>query len=334
MSNNELKKQIEFYQTRDLVIGSPSNEREDPVNLQFARGWKPPMMRRNGYEIPLFSSIQIQTIEFCNLKCDFCPNHYLIWDRIEMKKKKVPYNKMSFEDYEKIIINLKELGFWGRVSPYLMNEPLMDKERMPRFVEITKKHLPDCNVKINSNGTGLTTKLMGDLIDAGLDAIQIDDYFDDAYATKLIKELEPFAGQNGKCWITLSSNYNTKQVKKKDNSKEGKRPAHYGPYTYWNRGGLVNVNPDMPVPQKDCGYPSGQMYIKWNGDALLCCCDWEYKVVHGNVVQTSIEDVWTNESYKHYRDTLKKGRRDLLRMCRKCNKGCYSSEQERLEMIS
>ena len=42
------------------------------------------------------------------------------------------------------------------------------------------------------------------------------------------------------------------------------------------------------------------MYIKWNGDALLCCCDWEYKVVHGNVLKTSIEEVWTNDSYQHY----------------------------------
>ena len=70
------------------------------------------------------------------------------------------------------------------------------------------------------------------------------------------------------------------------------------------------------------------MYIKWDGDALLCCCDWEYQVVHGNVLETSIEEVWTNDSYKHYRDTLKKGRRDLLQMCRLCNhKGCESQEE-------
>ena len=54
---------------------------------------------------------------------------------------------MSFEDYEKICINLKNLGFWGRVSPYLMNEPLMDKDRMPKFIEITKKHLNSIDSK-------------------------------------------------------------------------------------------------------------------------------------------------------------------------------------------
>ena len=91
------------------------------------------------------------------------------------------------------------------------------------------------------------------------------------------------------------------------------------------------MNPDIPVPQKDCSFPSRQMYIKWNGEALLCCCDWEYQVVHGNVLETSIEEVWTNGSYEHYRKTLKKGHRDLLQMCRKCNKdGCESKEERGL----
>ena len=40
-----------------------------------------------------------------------------------------------------------------------------------------------------------------------------------------------------------------------------------------------------------------------------------------------------NESYTHYRDTLKEGRRDKLQMCRKCNKGAFPSEEERLKNL-
>ena len=167
---------------------------------------------------------------------------------------------------------------------------------------------------------------MQDMIDAGMDRIQIDDYFDDKYATRMLKIMEKF--QTAKCNILLSSNYNVTQARSK---KDKNKVAHYGPHTYWNRGGLVNVNPDIPVPQKDCSYPSTQMFIKWDGEALLCCCDWEYKVVHGNVFETSIEEVWTNGSYQHYRDTLKQGRRDKLEMCRLCNKGGVGSEEERIE---
>ena len=171
------------------------------------------------------------------------------------------------------------------------------------------------------------------MIDVGLTSLQIDDYFSDSYAKKMLKILHPFSGNNGKCHIVLCSNYNTKQVK---NDKEGakhKPEPHFGPFTYWNRGGLVNVNPDMPVPQKDCHFPSEQMYIKWDGGALLCCCDWEYMVEHGNVLETSLEQVWTNKSYQHYRKTLKKGRRDKLKMCRKCNKGSFDRESDRLKAL-
>jgi len=318
---------VDFYTTRDICIGVPSEDvaNYDPVNPHISLGYEPPMV--NGF--PLFGQIQIQTMEFCNLKCDFCPNHYMIWDRVEGKKKGVSYNMMSVEDYTKIVKNLADLNFTGRISPYFMNEPLMDKDRIVELIRITRQYLSKSPIKINTNGTGLTTRLMEDMIDAGLTSIQIDDYFSDKNAERLYKELEPFKGVNGKCFIMLCSNYNVKQVKKRDEKIE----SHFGPYTYWNRGGLVNVNPDMPVPQKDCGYPSSQMYIKWDGDALLCCCDWEYQVVHGNVLETSIEDVWTNNSYQHYRDTLKLGRRDKLKMCRKCNKGAFNNEEERLEYL-
>ena len=97
-----------------------------------------------------------------------------------------------------------------------MNEPLMDKDRMVEIIGITREHLPESPIKINTNGTGLTTKLLSDMIDAGLTSIQVDDYFDDKYAERLYKQLKPFEGVNGKCFITLNSNYNVNQVKKKE----------------------------------------------------------------------------------------------------------------------
>ena len=324
----------DFYHTRDLIIGWPSKEsldkKDDRLNPHLSNpNFSVPILGYEGREFPLFTQIQIQTIEFCNLKCDFCPNHYLIWDRLDDKKKGIPYNLMSIENYTKLMKNLSDLNFTGRVSPYLMNEPLMDKDRMVELISITRKYLPNSPIKLNSNGTGVTTELIGDMIDAGLTSMLFDDYFNDEYTYKLMDKLKPFSGENGKCHITISSNYNVRQVKKKGEDVG----HHFGPHAFWNRAGLTNVNPDMPVPQKDCGYPSSQMYIKWNGDALLCCCDWEYEVIHGNVFDERIEDVWINGSYFHYRDTLKEGRRDKLEMCRRCNKGAFPNEEERLKHL-
>jgi MoaA/NifB/PqqE/SkfB family radical SAM enzyme len=302
---------MDYYQPRIMYTGKgiQNAPRVEPIYVN---------------DIELFDNIQIQTIEFCNLKCDFCPNHYIIYDRIDDKKKGIPYNKMSVEDYIKIVENLSRLDYCGRFSPYLMNEPLVDKKRIVEFIRIAREYLPDSFIQMDSNGTGLTSDWLGEMIEAGLNRIQLDDYFDDDYAIKMMDASRPH-NDNKNFFGLISSNYNVTQAKRGEKNKH----THYGPWTYWNRGGLVNVNPDIPVPQKDCRFPSTQMYIKWNGDALLCCCDWEYQVVHGNVLETSIEDVWINDSYEHYRNTLKKGRRDLLQMCRKCNKDGCKSEGER-----
>ena len=40
MSNQKIKNRIEFYKTRDLVLGAPTNVMEDPVNLQFLSAYK------------------------------------------------------------------------------------------------------------------------------------------------------------------------------------------------------------------------------------------------------------------------------------------------------
>ncbi len=148
--------------------------------------------------ITLFDNIQIQTIEFCNLKCDFCPNHYIIWDRTEDKKRGIPYNLMTVENYTKIVKNLAELGYKGRFSPYLMNEPLIDKDRIVEFIKIAREHLPDSFIQMDSNGTGLTKELMGDMIDAGLNRIQLDDYFDNRYAQRMLDVMKYFRG--GRAW--------------------------------------------------------------------------------------------------------------------------------------
>ena len=298
--------------------------------------------------IPLFSHIQIQTIQFCNLKCSFCPNHYMIWDRIDNKKRGIPYNSMSFKNYEKIMINLKELGYKGRVSPYLMNESLVDKDRIVEFIKITRKYLPQSEIVINTNATFLNKKILIDMIEAGLNRLCIDDYFGEKNRENLTRLLVSVCESTnyekwpyeGMCEVELAGMIpNLKQIKSPTTDKENNiirnergNPIATDekmifPYTYWNRGGLLNLNSDIQVPQKDCNYPSKQMFINWKGDSLLCCCDWEEMVIMGNIIEDNIEKVWTNDKFQHYRSTLKKGERKKLKLCENCNyKGCENED--------
>jgi hypothetical protein len=246
------------------------------------------------------------------------------------------------------MINLKELGYKGRVSPYLMNESLVDKDRIVEFIKITRKYLPQSEIVINTNATFLKKKILIDMIEAGLNRLCIDDYFGEKNRENLTRLLVSVCESTnyekwpyeGMCEVELAGMIpNLKQIKSPTTDKENNiirnergNPIATDekmifPYTYWNRGGLLNLNSDIQVPQKDCNYPSKQMFINWKGDSLLCCCDWEEMVIMGNIIEDNIEKVWTNDKFQHYRSTLKKGERKKLKLCENCNyKGCEKEE--------
>ena len=55
------------------------------------------------YNSELFSEISIETVSRCNGKCSFCP--------VSVQNEQRPYMKMSDEMWNKIIDQLKEVGF-------------------------------------------------------------------------------------------------------------------------------------------------------------------------------------------------------------------------------
>jgi hypothetical protein len=67
----------------------------------------------------------------------------------------------------------------------------------------------------------------------------------------------------------------------------------------WVDGKPINIKPMRPY--NDCDRLMGQAYLLWNGDAVLCCVDWERTTVLGNVMNQSVESVWQGEAYTAYR---------------------------------
>ena len=118
---------------------------------------------------PLFTRIQIQTVSWCNRSCAFCPSG----------KFPVPKTFMAREVYHRIIDQLHDLQFTGRISPYLMNESLLDK-RLPELIAYTRERCPDSWIAINTNGDALSASLLERLYDAGLNCLDVNAYDDTA----------------------------------------------------------------------------------------------------------------------------------------------------------
>ena len=231
----------------------------------------------------LFEGIQIQTIQECNLRCGFCPNSYLT----QTKK------KMPLEIYHKIIDELSTINYTGRVSPYLMNEPLLD-DRLDELIAYSKKKLPKALLMISSNGTLLTKKRAEQLLNSGLGHVLVSCYTESIY-DKIIS----FKMDN-----IRASRFFDKDLYKSFN----------------NRGGNINVGEIEEPLEKICKHPFTQMYITVNGDAVLCCGDYKSEVIMGNINNDTLLNIWNNsKKYKQYREILIKSNREGLTLCNKCN---------------
>ncbi len=234
----------------------------------------------------MFRTVQIQTIDGCNLKCKFCPRSYL----------SQTMKLMEEGLYRKIINELALLEFEGRVSPYLMNESLLDW-RLVGFIEYTRKQLPKSIILISTNGVLATKELINDLIVAGMDRLLFSCYTKEIY-DKAVELEKHFRGK-----IEPMPFY-------KENIEQ----------TFYNRGGNIKVGEDKLVKKK-CPEPFIQMFIDYSGKAILCCSDYKKEVVMGDVNNEKLIDIWNGEKYKHYRENLDRGEREKLLLCNKCNYG-------------
>jgi len=109
-------------------------------------------------------NVQIQTISGCNGNCIFCPNM-----KTELE---IPMGRsMDMDLFRRIVDQLVAQPTVKRISPYLMNEPLLDKHLPERVKHITDRKQPHQYTKINSHGNSCNEGMAKGLLDAGLTRI-------------------------------------------------------------------------------------------------------------------------------------------------------------------
>jgi radical SAM protein with 4Fe4S-binding SPASM domain len=235
-----------------------------------------------------FDRVGIETTTHCNLRCRFCPNSK--YPRSLKKNEKL----LETEIYKKIIDELSEINFKGRILPYSFGEPLTDK-RIVSLVEYTKKKLPKARISLNSNGIFLTVPLYNRLVKAGVDCFPISQYGSEMPENmkKVFKYL--------------------KTRPKKENK------IHYRVFTEGdaisNRGGEIEVPNVWEKPI--CTLPHTTVNIDYKGDVILCCNDYHSKVTFGNVKKEKLIDIWNKSCHKKIRKDLRRGFFNL-EICKKC----------------
>lgn len=237
-------------------------------------------------QFPIFHWVQIETSTYCNRKCHGCP--------VSLFPREKAF--MSDETFTKIVDDLSGLRFSGVIHLHSFNEPLADRTIVEK-VRLISKSLPNAKIKMNSNGDFLTLKLLKQLVSAGLGELYVTQY-DGKISDRLLKILDKTGNREREILAVRV---------KSDLDFVG------------NRAGLLgNVAVYEPM-LADCNRPSNHLVINYKGDVVICCNDYLGEMFFGNVMETSLLDIWSCEKFKSIRRLLRLKMRNRIELCRRCN---------------
>lgn len=241
----------------------------------------------------LFHEIEIETINRCNGNCSFCPVNKKIDPR--------HYKIMDDRLFKKIISELKELSYSGRVALFSNNEPMLDS-RIIQFSKYTRENLPYAHIHMFTNGTLLSLAQFQELIKY-LDELIIDNYNQDLHLLPNVKEIIEYIESP----IGEKYRKKLKVLLRKPNeiltSRGGDAP---------NRKHIIDFG------KETCALPFQQMVIRPSGKVSLCCNDPYGKCSLGDVCEQKIIDIWYGKKYRDLRENIYNGRRNVEH-CQRCD---------------
>lgn len=273
-AENKFKKGIEKIMEK-APIGQQILRERDQRNINTANmKYKARFYERldTGFgELP--ETIQIETINRCNGRCPFCP----VSREIDSRRTMI----MSDDIFEKIIDDLRNLDYSGRLGLFANNEPLLDRQIIKR-VKAAKEACPNSYVYFFTNGTLLNETVFLELTQY-MDGIEIDNYNDELLLHENLKPIVELCEKDEKL------NAITRIHLRKLNE------------VLYTRGGQSPNNNKRVERDYPCFLPFNQMVIRPDGKVSLCCSDALGKYTLGDVHEQSILEIWNSDKYRGIR---------------------------------
>lgn len=275
----------------------------------------------------------------CNFQCIFCPTG----DRRLIKDTGRSQELMKISLYQKIINDLQEFDKPLKVLRlYKDGEPLLN----PHFVEMIRfakeKKIADC-IDTTTNGSLLTPELSHQIIDAGLDRINIsvdglsDEQFFTFTKTKInfqsyIENIRYFFENKKTCEVCIKI--------PGDNLSEEDKARFFEIFgDISDRVSIENTAPCWPefdVEERTgititqgiygceltdvnvCPYIFYSISVNSDGTVSLCFLDWARKMVIGDVITESLKAIWDGPLLYRHQIAHLSGMRKKHPVCETC----------------
>lgn len=249
-------------------------------------------LKRN-YDVgkqPMFSSVEIEVINRCNGICPFCP--------VNRNKDPRKLKKMDEKLFKKIMDELGEIHYSGRLALHSNNEPFLDS-RIVEFAKYAREHVPNAHLYMYTNGTLLTMEKFKAIIPS-LNKMVIDNYDDE------LKLIENVANIHEYC------------MKDRELNKKVEIHVRKIHEVLNTRGGQSPNNNKRKTLKMSCILPYKQMVIRPDGKTSLCCNDPYGKYTLADLNKMSLCEAWYSQRYEKIRKKLREGRKGVP-LCRYCD---------------
>lgn len=287
-------------------------------------------------------SVIIEPTNQCNFRCTFCPTG----DKELLNKVGRPKGLMSLSFFQKIIDDISKMSIdkgqnLKSLLLYKDGEPLLNKD-LHNMISYAKKKKVTQFIGVTTNGALLNKDTSKNLLESELDDLRIS----------------ITAPSNEKYKSITKTNYNMDEIKnnidifydtkKKKKGKTrvtvqivdtGMSPEEKKNFisTFKNISDRIFIKPIMGWSDSDvkdwrlgnkrktihepvvCDDPFSKLSVNFNGSVSVCCVDWSYNTLVGDLNNESFQQVWEGEKLKKFRIIHLKGRRCDLKACKNCD---------------
>lgn len=276
------------------------------------------------YKYP--THIFVETTRACNLKCQSCPR--------DLGDAKI--GNMRFELFKKIIDEATSFG-QRNFCLHIFGEPLLHPQivEMARYIKTSNA---SHSMLLTTNGYFLDEEKAKGLMEVGVDKIvvssfslkkdRLDSLTGDSNIEEVVKNvrsavaLKERLGGKTKIFIRFLMCKESQDELKDFRALAEDIGISLEVRKTHNYSGIIEDNFTSTFTMGN-RYPCYHLWfspaISWDGKVLLCCNDWNYFEVLGDINNQTLASIWQGDRIKQLREFQLKGDYNKISLCEKCN---------------